>query len=195
MTGHPNAIIGGVVPGDPIADVERVLDQQMESSRFRGIRPMGGGMGVPPAEVLRALAERDLIFELMVHPDMLESAATELADFGDLTIVVEHTGWPRSDEPEEASSGRAASLQSPRSATTCTASWGWRCRSTPTRRRCCGRGSSTAWTRSAPSGACSRATSRSTRCTAPSTSSTAPTTVRLRTSTPRRADKLFAGER
>ena len=54
------------MPGDPIADVERLLDQQMESSRFRGIRPMGGGMGVPPAEVLRALAERDLIFELMV---------------------------------------------------------------------------------------------------------------------------------
>jgi len=100
-TGHPDAIIGGVVPSDPIADVERLLDQQMESSRFRGIRPMGGGMGVPPAEVLRALAERDLIFELMVHPDLLESAATELADFGDLTIVVEHAGWPRSDEPEE----------------------------------------------------------------------------------------------
>ncbi len=100
-TGHPDAIIGGVVPGDPIADVERLLDQQMESSRFRGIRPMGGGMGVPPVEVLRALAERDLIFELMVHPDLLESAATELADFGDLTIVVEHAGWPRSDEPEE----------------------------------------------------------------------------------------------
>jgi L-fuconolactonase len=100
-TGHPDAIIGGVVPGDPIGDVERLLDQQMESSRFRGIRPMGGGMGVPPAEVLRALAERNLIFELMVHPDLLESAATELADFGDLTIVVEHAGWPRSDEPEE----------------------------------------------------------------------------------------------
>ena len=100
-TSHPDAIIGGVVPGDPIADVERLLDQQMESSRFRGIRPMGGGMGVPPAEVLRALAQRDLIFELMVHPDLLESAATELAEFGDLTIVVEHAGWPRSDEPEE----------------------------------------------------------------------------------------------
>ena len=51
--------------------------------------------------MLRALAERDLIFELMVHPDLLESAAAELADFGDLTIVVEHAGWPRSDEPEE----------------------------------------------------------------------------------------------
>ena len=36
-TGHPDAIIGGIVPGDPIADTERLLDEQMESSRFRGI--------------------------------------------------------------------------------------------------------------------------------------------------------------
>ncbi|HLM17361.1 MAG TPA: amidohydrolase family protein [Acidimicrobiia bacterium] len=100
-TGHPDAIVGGIVPGDPIADTERLLDQQMQSPRFRGIRPMGGEMGVPRAEVLRALADRDLIFELMVHPDLLESAAAELADFGDLTIVVEHAGWPRSDEPDE----------------------------------------------------------------------------------------------
>ena len=100
-TGHPDAIVGGIVPDDPIAEVERALDQQMESSRFRGIRPMGGGMGVPGRDVLRALAERDLIFELMVHPDLLESSAGVLADFGDLTIVVEHAGWPRSDAAEE----------------------------------------------------------------------------------------------
>jgi len=100
-TGHPDAIIGGIVPTDPIADTERLLDTQMESSRFRGIRPMGGGMGVPSAEVLGALAERDLIFELMAHPDELEASASALADWHDLTIVVEHAGWPRSDGPEE----------------------------------------------------------------------------------------------
>jgi predicted TIM-barrel fold metal-dependent hydrolase len=100
-TGHPDAIIGGIVPQDPIAEVERALDEQMESSRFRGIRPMGGAMGVPGPEVLRALADRELIFELMVHPDLLESAAHELASFDDLTIVVEHAGWPRSDDAEE----------------------------------------------------------------------------------------------
>jgi predicted TIM-barrel fold metal-dependent hydrolase len=100
-TGHPDAIIGGIVPDDPIADTERLLDEQMQSARFRGIRPMGGAMGVPKGEVLRALADRDLIFELMAHPDLLESAADTLADFDDLTVVVEHAGWPRSDEAEE----------------------------------------------------------------------------------------------
>lgn len=101
-TGHPDAIIGGIVPNDPIADTERLLDHQMESSRFRGIRPMGGtAMEVPHSDVLRALAERDLIFELMAHPDELEASASALADWGNLTIVVEHAGWPRSNEPEE----------------------------------------------------------------------------------------------
>jgi predicted TIM-barrel fold metal-dependent hydrolase len=100
-TGHPDAIIGGIVPDDPIADTERLLDEQMASPRFRGIRPMGGGFGAPPPEVLRALAARDLVFELMAHPDDLEASAAELADFGDLTIVVEHAGWPRSDERDE----------------------------------------------------------------------------------------------
>ena len=100
-TGHPDAIVGGIVADDPIADVERALDQQMQSPRFRGIRPMGGGMGVPSTEVLRALADRDLIFELMAHTDELEASAAALADHGDLTVVVEHAGWPQSDTPEE----------------------------------------------------------------------------------------------
>ena len=100
-TGHPDAIIGGIVPDDPIADTERLLDEQMQSSRFRGIRPMGGGTGVPRVEVLRALAERDLVFELMAHTEELEDSAAALAGWDDLTVVVEHAGWPRSDAPEE----------------------------------------------------------------------------------------------
>jgi L-fuconolactonase len=101
-TGHPDAIIGGIVPSDPIANTERLLDAQMKSPRFRGIRPMGGmTTAVPGADVLRALAERDLVFELMAHPEELEASAAALADWDNLTIVVEHAGWPRSDEPEE----------------------------------------------------------------------------------------------
>jgi len=101
QTGHPDAIIGGFVATDPVADVERVLDEQMKSSRFRGVRPMGGMTGAPSAEVLRALADRELIFELMAHPDQLEEAAAAFAAHPELTIVVEHAGWPRSDDPDE----------------------------------------------------------------------------------------------
>jgi predicted TIM-barrel fold metal-dependent hydrolase len=65
---------------------------------------MGGADGpLPPTEVLVALAERDLLFEVMAHPDQLGAAAAGLdhPDLADLVVVVEHTGWPRADTDEE----------------------------------------------------------------------------------------------
>jgi L-fuconolactonase len=102
-TGHPDAIIGGIAPGESVAEAVEQLDRQMASSRFRGVRPMGGSMegAVPGAEILDALRERGLVFDMMSHPDQLQAAAASLADWGDLTIVVEHAGWPRSSSDEE----------------------------------------------------------------------------------------------
>jgi predicted TIM-barrel fold metal-dependent hydrolase len=98
----PDAVIGGLPPTDTVAEAIELLDRQMAASRFRGIRPMGIFDGpVPGAEVLRALQERNLVFELMSHPDQLQLAATQLAAFDDLVVVVEHTGWPRSDSDDE----------------------------------------------------------------------------------------------
>ncbi|HLH29035.1 MAG TPA: amidohydrolase family protein, partial [Acidimicrobiales bacterium] len=75
---------------------------QMAAARFRGVRPMGLHEGpLPRPEVLRALADRGLVFEVMTHPDGLRAAADGLAAHDDLTVVVEHTGWPRSDSSEE----------------------------------------------------------------------------------------------
>jgi predicted TIM-barrel fold metal-dependent hydrolase len=100
--GHPDAIVGGMPPTDSIAEAEALLDRQQEASRFRGVRPMGTHDGPLPApEVLAALQERGLLFELMAHPDQLQAAASGLAPFDDLAVVVEHTGWPRSDTAEE----------------------------------------------------------------------------------------------
>jgi predicted TIM-barrel fold metal-dependent hydrolase len=101
--GGPDAIVGGLPLAETVSEAVEFLDQQMEAPRFRGIRPMAGGLEhpVPEAGVLRALQERNLVFELMAHPDQLGQAAAQLARFGDLTVVVEHTGWPRSDTDEE----------------------------------------------------------------------------------------------
>jgi predicted TIM-barrel fold metal-dependent hydrolase len=100
--GGPDAIVGGLPPTDSVAEAVELLDRQMEAPRFRGVRPMGMHQDpVPDAGVLHALAERDLLFELMAHTDQLEAAAARLADVADLSIVVEHTGWPRSDSDEE----------------------------------------------------------------------------------------------
>lgn len=107
-SGGPHAIVGGLPPTGTVAEAVGLLDRQMTASRFRGVRPMGGlEKPVPDAGVLHALRERDLVFELMTHPDQLQVAAAQLAGFDDLIVVVEHTGWPRSDSAEERALWRA----------------------------------------------------------------------------------------
>ena len=100
--GGPDAIIGGIPPTETVAEAVGLLDRQMIVSRFRGVRPMGRLEGpLPDVGVLRELQERNLVFELMTHPDQLRLAARQLAGFDELTVVVEHTGWPRSSADEE----------------------------------------------------------------------------------------------
>jgi L-fuconolactonase len=100
--GGPDAIVGGLPPAGSVAEAVEHLDRQMAAPRFRGVRPMGAMDGpLPPADVLGALEERGLVFELMAHPDQLEAAAAQLSGHEGLTVVVEHTGWPRSGADEE----------------------------------------------------------------------------------------------
>lgn len=102
IDGQPAAIVGGLPPTDTVAEAIALLDRQLQASRFRGVRRMGAADGPPPApEVLRALADRHLVFDLMAHPDQLQAAAEQLAPFNDLVVVVEHTGWPRSTDAHE----------------------------------------------------------------------------------------------
>ncbi len=108
VRGGPDAVIGGLPPTDTVAEAVELLDLQMAASRFRGVRPMGANMGpVPDPGVLHALRERNLLFELMSHPDQLGVAAEQLVGFDDLIVVVEHTGWPRSNSDEERALWRA----------------------------------------------------------------------------------------
>lgn len=99
---YPSAIVGGIPPTDTLAEAIELIDRQMAASRFRGVRPMGGlDRPVPEIGVLRALQERNLLFELMTHPDQLRTAGEQLAGMDELIVVVEHTGWPRSSSDEE----------------------------------------------------------------------------------------------
>ncbi len=107
-TGGPDAIIGGLPPADTVAESVALLDRQMAAPRFRGVRPMGRTDGpLPHPDVLRALADRNLVFELMTHTDQLGEAASHLAHHDRLIVVVEHTGWPRSGSDEELTMWRA----------------------------------------------------------------------------------------
>lgn len=106
--GHPDAIVGGIAPTASPDHAVEMLERQMAAPRFRGVRPMGDfGGPLPPDHVLQALQERQLVFELMSHPDQLHAAAEGLAAFGDLLVVVEHMGWPRSSSDEEFSLWRS----------------------------------------------------------------------------------------
>ncbi len=100
--GQPAALIGGIVETEAVGEAIELIDRQMAVARFRGVRPMGRTTGpLPPPEVLRALADRGLLFEVLARPDQLEVAARGLDGFDDLTVVVEHTGWPQSDSDDE----------------------------------------------------------------------------------------------
>jgi predicted TIM-barrel fold metal-dependent hydrolase len=107
-TGNPVALIGAVVAGDSRADSEAMLDAQMRSPRFCGVRAVRGAQRsrtqvghFPTEDALRALAERDLVYDVMVHPHQMEGAADLIEAVDDLTVVVEHTGWPERDSDEE----------------------------------------------------------------------------------------------
>jgi predicted TIM-barrel fold metal-dependent hydrolase len=100
--GHPAAIIGGLPPTDSSAEAIALLDIQMKAKRFKGLRPMGqNAPPLPDDDVLTAMTERGLIFELMAHPPQLVALAHRLEAHPQLNVVVEHTGWPRSADNDE----------------------------------------------------------------------------------------------
>ncbi len=100
--GHPDAIVGGLPPTDTAGEAIALLDRQMGAARFRGVRPMGvNSAPLPEVEVLEALRDRGLLFEVMAHPDQLQGVASDLEGFDDLIVVIEHAGWPRSSSAEE----------------------------------------------------------------------------------------------
>ncbi|WP_428343138.1 amidohydrolase family protein [Mycobacterium sp.] len=100
--GQPDAIVGGLPYTESIAEAIAFVDEQLTASRFRGVRPMGVFEApLPPAEVLRALVERGLLFEVMTHPDQLLAVARGLEAHSDLVVVVEHVGWPRNGSDDE----------------------------------------------------------------------------------------------
>ena len=193
-TGHPTPSSAASCPTTPSPTPSGCSTSRWRRPGSAASGRWAAAIGAPRADVLRALAERDLVFELMAHPDLLESSAAALADSGDLTVVVEHAGWPRSDDARGVRAveardlgagvaGRQRALQAVGPGHAAPLDGG---------RRVWHRGSSTASSRSASTGACSRATSRSTPCTARSTSSTRASTASPRTSTPTTRDKLFA---
>jgi L-fuconolactonase len=88
--------IGTVDPSLDAGAIRADLDQQAASPRFRGVRVLDE---FPPdsaaaGTVLDWLAERGLTFDLVANPTTLPGWTDALALYPDLTVVLEHTGWP-----------------------------------------------------------------------------------------------------
>jgi predicted TIM-barrel fold metal-dependent hydrolase len=96
QTGRPDAIIGEADPDAGVPTIVAALDRQCAGDRFRGVRAGAGmdGSSATGRAVLAALQERELVYDLVVHPDGMAAEADALARFPSLTVVVEHTGWP-----------------------------------------------------------------------------------------------------
>lgn len=114
----PLAIIGWANLADP--EISVLLDAHCESANFRGIRqmlnwhinPRYRAAGIDEATMqdkawrrgFAELAERGLIFELMIFPGQMAAAAKLALEHPDAIIVLEHGGMPA----DESAAGRAA---------------------------------------------------------------------------------------
>ncbi|WP_055750380.1 amidohydrolase [Frankia sp. AvcI1] len=107
-TGQPQAIIGGVDGRDGAAGIVAQLDAQAGAPGFRGVRASAGlDLDTDTGHtLLGALQDRGLVYDLVVHPDGMRAAAAALAAFPDLTVVVEHAGWPLAEDLEHAAAWR-----------------------------------------------------------------------------------------
>ncbi len=88
--------VGSVDPTLDATELAAHLDAQSEVGRLRGIRVLAGLE--PDGEAARTLAEwlieRELVFDLVAHPDTLGRWTRFVAERPRLSVVLEHAGWP-----------------------------------------------------------------------------------------------------
>lgn len=102
--GYPNAIIGTLDISEPFPLIERMLDRQMETPLYRGIRLVGGldYEGDLALRLLALLEKHNLVYDAVAHPGGgISAVAKAAARHPGLPIALEHTGWPlQASDPE-----------------------------------------------------------------------------------------------
>lgn len=114
QSGMPIAIIGWADLA--AANITELLDEHCQSANFRGIRqmlnwhdnPQYCAAGIHSGTMLddawrrgfAELAERGLIFELMIFPHQMADAAKLAREYPHATIVLEHGGLPADESTE-----------------------------------------------------------------------------------------------
>ena len=98
--GWPAASVGAVDPTSTWKVMAKDLDEQLRSPLLRGVRVL---RGLDPAStitgrLLRRLCDTRLSFDLVTHPAEMPAHLAMLKPVPDLTVVVEHAGWPLSTD-------------------------------------------------------------------------------------------------
>lgn len=104
------AIVGGIDPTLPSAEWKAAFEAQAKAERFRGVRILAGlDHGSATAdEVMRALADRGCVYDLVSHHETMAIAARLAERHPDVPFVLEHAGWPqRPDDAADVAAWRA----------------------------------------------------------------------------------------
>ena len=103
------AIVGGIDPTLPVAEWQAAFDAQARAERFRGIRILAGLDHASPLadEVMRVLADRGCVYDLVAHHETMGDAARLAERHPRVPFVLEHMGWPqRPDDPDDVAAWR-----------------------------------------------------------------------------------------
>lgn len=101
-TGWPAAVLGTIEPDQPWATIEADLASQAAGPLFRGLRVL---FGLDPAsevaaQLVRSLAAGGYVFDLAAHPREVPAYLRLLEAVPELSVAVEHAGWPEATDAE-----------------------------------------------------------------------------------------------
>lgn len=96
QAGLPYAIVGTIDLEAPLGEIEALIAREQRHPAYRGFRLLGGAdYGAEKTRaVLRLMGERGLVYDAVAHTGSIADAGRGLAAYPDLTVVLEHTGWP-----------------------------------------------------------------------------------------------------
>ena len=108
-TERPYALIGTMDPTLPLSEIEAALDREMANPAYRGMRFLGGlDYESDHADaVFDMLSSRRLVYDAVASTGAIRKAANGLARHAELTVVLEHVGWPRATTQQHFDEWRA----------------------------------------------------------------------------------------
>lgn len=100
--GIPYALIGAADPSLPLRDFEDALDAAMQKPAYRGLRFMGGFEhdSAKAHAIFTMLTARNLVYDAVASPGGIRSVAKSVGRHPELSVVLEHVGWPHGTTPE-----------------------------------------------------------------------------------------------